>query len=54
MSNNRFISASYQLFVTIDGEEVLQEETQVGRPFNFITGYGFTLPLYEQHLVELS
>jgi len=54
-TQNRFLSVSYQLYtIDTDGKQHLEEETQQGRPFQFISGFGFSLDAFEQQLVGLS
>jgi len=51
---NKYLSVSYQLY-SIDGEEKdLVEQTQEGNPFTFISGFGVTLDIFEQHIVDLE
>jgi FKBP-type peptidyl-prolyl cis-trans isomerase SlyD len=52
---SKYISVSYQLF-TIDanGEKHLEEQTEQGRPFRFITGFGFAHDAFEQQLTGLE
>ena len=52
---NKYISVSYQLYsVDADGSKHLEEQTQQGRPFTFISGFGFSLDAFEQHIVALE
>jgi len=52
---NKYISVSYQLFsVDADGTRHLEEQTQQGNPFNFISGFGFSLDGFEQQLVPMQ
>lgn len=52
---NKYISVSYQLFsVDADGARHLEEQTQQGNPFNFISGFGFSLDGFEQQLVPMQ
>lgn len=51
---NRFLSVSYQLHsIDENGKKQLEEQTQQGRPFQFISGYGFSLDAFEQKLAPL-
>ena len=51
---NKYISVSYQLY-TVDGEKKsLVEQTQQGKPFQFISGFGVSLDAFEQHIVGLQ
>ncbi|MBQ9667123.1 MAG: FKBP-type peptidyl-prolyl cis-trans isomerase [Prevotella sp.] len=52
---NKYISVSYQLYsFTADGAKHLEEETEQGRPFQFISGFGFSLDSFEQHVAALE
>jgi len=52
---NKFISVSYQLYsIAADGKKNLEEETQQGRPFQFITGFGVSLDSFEKQVAELA
>ena len=52
---NKFLSVSYQLYsIDEDGEKQLEEQTQPGRPFQFISGYGFSLDAFEQKIAALQ
>jgi len=52
---NKYISVSYKLY-TIDPKngKHLEEETEQGRPFNFISGFGFTHDRFEQQLIDME
>ena len=51
---NRYLAVSYQLYTTdANGKETLEVETQHGKPFKFISGFGFSLDAFERHLVGL-
>lgn len=53
-AQNKYLSVSYQLY-TIDGEQKnLVEQTQQGKPFIFISGFGVSLDVFEQHIVGLQ
>lgn len=53
--SNKYLSVSYQLYsIGNDGERHLEEQTQQGRPFQFISGFGFSLDAFEQHIVGLE
>lgn len=46
---------SYQLYsVASDGTTHLEEQTQQGQPFTFISGFGFSLDGFEQRLAGLA
>ena len=51
---NKFISVSYQLYTIEDGQKSLVEQTQQGKPFQFISGFGVSLDAFEQHIVGLQ
>ena len=52
---NKYISVSYQLYsVDAAGNKKLEEETQQGRPFQFISGFGFSLDAFEQQVINLE
>ena len=53
--NNKYLSVSYQLYsIEDDGSKHLVEQTIQGRPFTFISGFGFTLDGFEQRIVPLQ
>ena len=53
-AQNKYLSVSYQLY-TIDGEQKnLVEQTQQGKPFIFISGFGVSLDAFEQQIVGLQ
>lgn len=52
---NKYISVSYQLFsIDADGSKHLEEETQEGRPFQFISGFGVSLDGFEKQIIGLQ
>jgi FKBP-type peptidyl-prolyl cis-trans isomerase SlyD len=51
---NKFIVVSYQLYSVKDGEKKLEEQTNVERPYQFISGFGVSLDAFEQHIVQLE
>lgn len=52
---NKYISVSYQLYsIDEDGSKHLEEQTQQGNPFTFISGFGFSLDAFEQRLVGMQ
>lgn len=56
-NKNNFIVVSYALYDTTkegDGNEVLIEKTQDGRPFIFVSGMNAALPAFEEQLVNLE
>jgi FKBP-type peptidyl-prolyl cis-trans isomerase SlyD len=54
MDNNNYIVLSYSLFAEVEGERMLLEQTEEGKPFWFISGMGMTLPKFEKELAGLS
>jgi FKBP-type peptidyl-prolyl cis-trans isomerase SlyD len=52
---SKYITVSYQLYsINENGEKHLEEQTQQGNPFRFISGFGFTLDAFEQHIADLQ
>jgi FKBP-type peptidyl-prolyl cis-trans isomerase SlyD len=52
---NKYISVSYQLFsIDSDGARHLEEQTQQGQPFIFISGFGISLDSFEQRLIDMQ
>lgn len=52
---NKYISVSYQLYsIDEDGSKHLEEQTQKGNPFIFISGFGFSLDAFEQRIIPLQ
>ena len=52
---NKYLSVSYQLYtIETDGSKHLVEQTQQGRPFTFITGFGFSLDGFEEQIAGLQ
>ena len=52
---NKYITASYQLYsFDENGSRHLEEETQQGRPFQFISGFGMALDAFEKNIVDLE
>ena len=52
---SKYITVSYQLHsIDENGEKHLEEQTQQGQPFQFISGFGFTLDGFEQRIVDLQ
>jgi FKBP-type peptidyl-prolyl cis-trans isomerase SlyD len=50
---SKYITVSYKLFATEDGERDLVEEATEKHPFQFITGLGITLEAFENQLKDL-
>ena len=54
-NQNKYITVSYQLHsIDDDGQKHLVEQTQQGQPFQFISGFGFSLDAFEQHICDLE
>ena len=52
---NKYISVSYQLYsIDADGSKHLEEETKQGTPFQFISGFGVSLDMFEKNIVSLA
>ena len=52
---SKYISVSYQLFsIDKNGERHLEEQTEQGRPFKFISGFGFSHDAFEKQIVNLE
>ncbi|KAA6304937.1 FKBP-type peptidyl-prolyl cis-trans isomerase SlyD, partial [termite gut metagenome] len=51
---NKYITVSYKLYTTEDGEKDLIEETTANTPFQFITGLGNTLEAFEDQIKNLN
>ena len=51
---SKYITVSYQLYsINAQGEKHLEEQTQQGQPFQFVSGFGFTLDAFEQRIADL-
>ena len=54
IKESKYITVSYQLYsINAAGEKHLEEQTQQGQPFQFVTGFGFTLDGFEQRIADL-
>jgi len=52
---SKYISVSYQLYsIDAEGKKHLEEQTQQGNPFIFISGFGVTLDKFEQQIIGLE
>jgi len=52
---NKLYQVAYKLYtINASGEKKLQEEATVDQPFQFITGFGSVLDLFEQKMLALS
>lgn len=55
MADNRFISLSYDLYIKGEnGEPALYERAPKEKPFQFISGIGYTLDLFESEVAGLK
>lgn len=55
MAENRFISLSYDLFIKDgDSSPSLYERAPKEKPFQFISGTGYTLDLFEKNVINLK
>lgn len=53
-AQNKYIAVSYQLY-TVDGDKKsLVEQTQQGRPFQFITGFGVSIDAFENKIADMQ
>lgn len=51
---SKYITVSYQLYsIDQDGKKHLEEQTQQGQPFHFVSGFGFSLDAFEERIVDL-
>lgn len=56
MSENKYMRLRYELFA-LDGDDklpILVEKTSAERPYEFITGLGYTLPDFEANVIGLK
>lgn len=51
---NKYIEVAYKLYTNDGKETVLTEETQDGEPFSFISGFGATIPGFENNIAGLN
>ena len=56
MDNKEYksIAVDYKLYVIENGEKSLQEETTTGNPFRFLSGFGMTIPGFENAIAPLA
>lgn len=56
MDNKEYksIAVDYKLYVIENGEKSLQEETSEGNPFRFLSGFGMTIPGFENAIAPLA
>ncbi len=52
--NNKLIAVSYQLYTVGEGGNELVEVASESKPFEFISGFGTTLPRFEEEIVKLE
>jgi FKBP-type peptidyl-prolyl cis-trans isomerase SlyD len=52
-NDNKFMTVTYHLYAEVNGENELLESTPENDPFQFVTGMGITLPLFEESLKDL-
>ncbi len=48
------MALTYALYADVDGENQLLENATEQEPFRFVTGVGFTLPLFEEAVADLN
>jgi len=51
---NKYIAVSYKLYTTNNGEAGLVEHATEDKPFQFVSGFGMTLPDFEKEIVNLN
>lgn len=51
---NKFITVAYKLYTIEDGDKDFAEEATAEKPFEFISGLGLTLPLFEEKVKDLQ
>ena len=51
---NQYMEVAYQLFVDGEQGQEMMEEATKERPFQFITGFGVALDVFEQQVVGLQ
>jgi FKBP-type peptidyl-prolyl cis-trans isomerase SlyD len=54
IKTNKYIAVTYKLYADIDGNNEVVEETTEGRPYQYISGMGMSLPAFERALDPLS
>ncbi len=64
MADNKYFRVSYELYILTPQEqtatsrrrmeEVMVEQTENGKPFEFVSGLGFTLPEFDAHIKDLD
>jgi len=53
-SNNKYISVTYRLYTTENGQTEMVEEATEEQPFMFVTGFGLTIEGFENGLAALE
>lgn len=53
-ATNKYITVAYKLYTTEDGERDMIEEAPVDHPFQFISGLGTTLDMFEEQVKNLQ
>lgn len=51
---NKFITVAYKLYTIEDGDRDFAEEATAEKPFEFISGLGLTLPVFEEKVKDLK
>lgn len=51
---NKFITVAYKLYTIEDGDRDFAEEATAEKPFEFISGLGLTLPVFEEKVKDLE
>lgn len=51
---NKYIALAYKLYTIEDGEKDFEEEAPAERPFQFISGLGMTLEVFEAQVKDLK
>lgn len=51
---NKYISVQYKLYTVDENGKHLVEQTTADRPFDFISGFGFTLEAFEKNIAHLA
>ncbi|MDD4609196.1 MAG: FKBP-type peptidyl-prolyl cis-trans isomerase [Bacteroidaceae bacterium] len=51
---NKYITVTYELYTTTNGEKSLMEKAPEDQPFQVITGVGFTLDAFENQIKDLE
>ena len=53
-NKNKYIAVAYKLYTNKDGKNTMVEEAPADKPFQFLSGFGFTLDAFEKELVNLE